>query len=229
MNRFFPIALAAMLAGAAHADYTCSSDDNTIGEGGNYSDEFIRTGNAGGTNACIGVVEGSDFDYVLPVLLGREVYAQRDVTLTFEAWFKEAGWTNEFGWQDEVILSNNRLGESFSRSVTVGEGDGLLPFFYVADVASQDRGPIRVSNGDNEDMYLKTDGSPTFAFAYYEGYYYLGLNDDGEPGQGRWDFDVDDFVVRFSVAVPEPANSALLVLGVVGLALTRLARRSRRV
>lgn len=225
MKKISAMALAMMVAGGVQAGYlppVCDSSDNTVGTSGEYSDEFIRTGNAGGTADCVGVVVDGDFEYKVPILLGREIYAQQDVSLTFEAWFKEAAWTNEFGWEDEVKLSNDNLGASFSASFSVGEGEGLLPFFYLA---GNPAGQTRVDNGDNEAQYGDPE-DPTFAFAYYEGYYYLGLNDDGgAPSGGIIDFDVDDFVVRFKVNVPEPASTALLGIGMIGLGLTRLARR----
>ena len=207
MKKFSALTLAMMLAGGAQAAYI-------------FDDGFIGTT---GSTDFVDEVDGNDGPISVNVYLGQDLFVLQDLKVTFTAEFREADWESKFISGDNE-LSNARLGESFSRVFTVG--DNPMDFMYSVLNTGKE-----VKNGNNFAQYEESM-LPTYGFAKYGDTYYLGLNDDGSPLGSDLDFDVDDFVVSFTVEtvavnVPEPSTSALLGLGLIGVGLSRMNRKKQ--
>ena len=165
---------------------------------------------------------GDDYGF-LGIYLGREVILNQESQVTFKAIFSEAAYTNALITFGDVTYSNVIDGASTTEVLDAG----LIPFsFFVTDTS------LAVSNGTNQAAWTKQGPQPHFAITeeISPGKWLIGLQDDGNS----IDYDFDDYVIEMTVEplpvnpqeVPEPLPAALLGLGLLGVGLTRLRRRS---
>ncbi len=144
------------------------------------------------------------------------------IELTFEYLFKEAAYNNGFLVNGTEIFNTATASMGDTFTMTWYGGATLLDFQF------RPNGLPNVTNGGND------SGAPANIFSLTDpatGDIILALDDSGFNN----DDDYDDLVVRVSATaatqpptaeVAEPATLALMGLGIVGLALTRVRRRT---
>jgi hypothetical protein len=158
-------------------------------------------------------------DYgVTQVTRGDDVYLTTESDVTFTSLFQESADLNFFIGGSKVFTE---AGISESASFTFGAG--LIPFSFGGSNGHA------VINGQNFAQYAGGE-EVTFAHADSDTFdFLLGYNDNFA---GIGDKDFDDFIVGVDVSevqiatVPEPGMAALFGLGLIGVGLARMRKRT---
>mgnify|MGYP000890456554 CR=1 FL=1 len=154
---------------------------------------------------------GDDFGYTSEIQLGREVGITGTYDVTFTAVFEESAYRNYFVSVGGILFDDINIGDSYT--------------FRTTDVLNFGFGSIgqpgTANNYTNQTGYEAN--AAAFAVSWIdEDSLYIGFNDSYTG-----DKDYDDFVIRADFQeVPEPMPAALMGLGLLGMAATRMKRKA---